>query len=60
MKHLFEKSVIVLYFVLMAAGVQLPKLFYIGIIGLSVYLLTVSAKELITLFKCGKNEKEKY
>lgn len=59
MKHLFEKSVIVLYFVFVAAGVQLPKLFYIGIIGLSVHLLIISVKELVTLFRCGKNEKEK-
>lgn len=56
MKHLFEKSVIVLYFVLMAAGVQLPKLFYIGIIGLSVYLLIISIKELVGYGRATKKK----
>lgn len=56
MKHLFEKSVIVLYFVFVAAGVQLPKLFYIGIIGLSVYLLIISIKELVDYGRATKKK----
>ena len=56
MKHLFEKSVIVLYFVLMAAGVQLPKLFYIGIIGLSVYVFIISIMELVDFGRATKKK----
>lgn len=56
MKHLFEKTVIVFYFVLLIANVKMPVLFHIGIIGLSVYLLIISIKELVDY---GRTTKEK-